>query len=355
MTNYFSKSLRFRFSLATMIVNHLLIIFSSVIQCCFAEQYYFLSGEVATTGRQASGEVVTTESRFVVASAKEVCLSGISTGDRGESFLIAGESFDRLSIETSLLTGEAPLEAKAKRRVDNLIEQGKFDPSKPPLYQAQTISSVPLAIFFSSSPSEIEVSRVLAGEASFSNDFGTLKVERDGNKIRSISHEKTAGQLLSVDSPSKLKDFRSKLYKQGVKRILANVVFDPYVSFEEPAPWTAKATIERLPVSTEEVASRSELYFVVTDFKVGEQFARRYVDSILSSIPDGTTVVRNGAVLYEWRGGKKTAAVDFSALRVGEDLSFEKRGWSINSIVTVSLLIVVVLSSLVWAVKNLSR
>jgi len=52
VTNYFSISLRFRFSLATMIVNHLLIIFSSVIQCCFAVSVHdspadLLDGRVA--------------------------------------------------------------------------------------------------------------------------------------------------------------------------------------------------------------------------------------------------------------------------------------------------------------------
>lgn len=343
------------FSLLTMFFYPVLIVFAIPVQCCFADEYYLLSGEISSTGKQASGKTVTTRSRFVVASAKEVCLSGISTSDGNESFHIAGKKFDRLTVETSLATGEILLGAKSKRQVDHVIEQGSFDPSKPPLYQSQSISFIPFAIYFSSGSTEIEASKVLRGEAPFSNEYGTLSVERDGNKIRSISFEQSAGQLISAQSRIKLEDFRSKLYTRGVKRIGSKVVFDPYLSFQEPALWTANGTVERLPVSLDEVGSRIELFFAVTDFKVGEHFARDYVDSILSIIPDGTRVVRNGTVLYEWRGGKKTAAVDFSALQAGKELSFKERGWSVNLIVTGLLVVVFTLSSLVLAFHKLFK
>ncbi|XZE46841.1 hypothetical protein SH467x_002137 [Pirellulaceae bacterium SH467] len=321
----------------------------------FGHEYYFLNGEISTTGKQNSGKIVTTKRQFVVASAKEVCLSGIVTSDGHESFHIAGKDFDRLTIETSLESGEEPLGANAKRLVDHLVEQGPFDPNMPPLYQSQTISSMPFAIYFSSGSSHIDASQVLGGGTSYSNEFGTLLVERDAHMVQSIRFEKNEQHLISADSRIKLEDFRSKFCQKGMKRILSTVIFDPYLSLQDPVAWRANITIERIPLSIDEAATHDESFISVSSFQVGEQPARNYVKSILSSIPDGMSVVRKGAVHYEWRSGKKIAAVDFSALEAGKEMTFKGSRWSVNWILTVSLTALVILSLSVLAFQKLVR
>lgn len=306
----------------------------------FANEFYLMRGEVVTNVTAPVGNNLPKKFRFVIASTKEVCLVGLSTGEKNESFHLVGADFDRITIETTLISGEI-LEQTSKRSVDHLVEQkGNFDSSKLPLYQMKSLSSFPLC--FSSGPKGIEVANVLNWESSLSNEFGTLDVMREGKKIRSITFEQSEDQSFSFDSRTKLKDFQSTIYRQGVKRIREKVVFEPYVSFEEPELWTAFETVERYPISADDAVSRVESIYVVSEFKLGDRAAQSYVESILSMIPDGTPVVRDGAVRYEWRGGKKVAAVDMSAINAGKDLLFTQRPWPFKSVLVVFLVVVVV-------------
>lgn len=160
------------------------------------------------------------------------------------------------------------------------------------------------------------------GEGAVSNEYCDLRLHSssdNGHQLLTLSQREH--NSLSVDTPVTLADAKTAFYPSGLQSIHIECDFDCALKDLGKAPWTARIVNESIGRNGKSIGSKREVRVSVID--TDRQAVDRAIDDVLKLAREGTHVVTDDKLYYEWKAGKIELSTDPNALLMAEGLAFD--------------------------------
>lgn len=301
---------------------------------------YLLVGRI---GRYREGFPVVTDtpkfrpSQIVIAMTPDRIMKGtMSTRESGVSrgYTIAKRDMShavtlQVGAESKWQNAGDLLNARGMR-VELLVRQQQIPDDGERSFHAAAESgltgSAALAVFFGRytgghTPASLgDLLKVGSTGPVVSNDFGEFILsESDGCHVLQIS--KSAGNYSStLKRHQTLGDFRSDLFKTGLASAIETCTFSTKLTDLATVPWTA--VVKSVQTGNDGTIVQNEIHVEVTKFSTDAAEVNRIIDAVLAEIPEGTKVVTNEKLSYEWSDGNIQVVKDQPALKNADALTF---------------------------------
>ncbi len=253
---------------------------------------------------------------FLIAVAPNRVLTGLRTRSRQESFEYSSDADLRsVSFEIEAKLADNLLESQS-RRLQAIVRQRQMKENSYAARfanaQTATFAKANFALFFSAdylgvSPDDV-FSLLAQGKERAAKRIpcGILTVVSQNGGLKTIEFSQDEEDVFTSRNPDKkLNEVKYDPFATGLKRVDVRCVFDPPLTADMKAPWTATYRTKeegRNGKSVEEKAT-VEIQECTTDL----DRINREIDKILSVVPEGSRVVADVPNKYVWRKGRVEA------------------------------------------------
>ncbi len=303
---------------------------------------YLLMGQAQETQTPKADESIAGNDstiKFLVAKTPSRVLTGIMTSSEANknlkrSYMFASERLTHsVTIDADINSdwqNESDLSDPNGMNVSWIIRQQK----KPEdgirnfhsTVETGIFSSIALAVFWgrlSAGHSPSLLSRSQPAEARLSvvnNKYGRLfLLYRDRHDCLQFSQVAT-NYVASLEQDRKLSEFTSRTFSSGLASITTTCDFSCTVEQLSSAPWNAQ--IRTILKGNAGEAQESAFLVHVDDVATDVAKVDRVIDSVLALIPNGSNVVTNEKLSYEWSEDTICVVKDEAGIRHAEAITF---------------------------------
>lgn len=317
--------------------------------CLFPDSVRAERFDVGSYLMVGNAECVSVENRPNVAEGDVLQFYAAITGERvlvgwdyqqgseyAENFFYVAANTDAhpFSIEMRSQPGKNmlhPIDRKARAviRQDRAVDEGHS--GRLAAAERGVFGGFPFAMFFSSDYRGIhfeDISTLLArgpGRTSSHHPCGELTVLNE-NGLRTIEFSQQFDDVFTNRSPDlKLRDTQFPPFDSGLQRVMHSCTFDPPLTAESKAPWTADCLTVREGVGEE--VTRVRYLVSVEEFTTDPARIDQEISKVLGLVPDGEMVVTSGPVEYVLHNDQIEPKVDVAALEEAVGLEFRRSNW----------------------------